>query len=357
MDKFLMDRHKLYWHLDRVTEWQSRRTIAPIYVEISPVSKCNHRCIFCGIDFARDNGMKLERDALCKRLKEMGRAGVKSIMFAGEGEPLMHKDLPEFINVSRNHGIDVSVTSNGTLGNYDLWKDMLPNLTWIRFSVDAGTAGIHAKVHNVPERIFEKTIKSIEQAVEVKKIYGLGITIGIQFLIIDENVNDIENALSLFSKLGVDYISLKPYSLHPQMIRKKETIYTDEVVSHIDKTVGEYRAKSDMNIIFRKEALIKYMNKVKMFQHCCALPFWGYISTNGDFYTCSVFIGDDRFRSGNIYENDIEHILFGEKRQQSIRYGEDGLVIKDECRLNCRMARINEFLEVIANKPEHVNFI
>ncbi|GBD95692.1 MAG TPA: radical SAM protein [Nitrospirae bacterium] len=357
MDKYLIDSHKLLWHLDRVTEWQDKRVIAPVYIEISPVSFCNHKCIFCGIDFARDKGFKLEREALCKRLEEMGKAGVKSVMFAGEGEPLLHKDLPEFIRTASNAGIDVSVTTNGTLGNYDLWKETLPHLTWIRFSVDAGTAGVHARVHNVPETFFERTVESIEQAVKVKKVQGLDVTVGVQFLIIEENLNDIENALSLFSGLGVDYISLKPYSLHPQMIKKKETVYTDEVIRHIDDVVDGYRKNSGLNIIFRKEALKKYMTKIKMFKHCSALPFWGYISSKGDFYTCSVFIGDERFKTGNIHENNIDQIFFGQKRKQSIRYGEDGLVIKEECRLNCRMARINEFLEIIENKPEHANFI
>ena len=50
MDKYLLDGHKLYWHLDRVEEWQAKKVVAPIYVEISPLSVCNHKCIFCGID-------------------------------------------------------------------------------------------------------------------------------------------------------------------------------------------------------------------------------------------------------------------------------------------------------------------
>ena len=357
MDKYLIDSHKLLWHLDRVTEWQNKRVIAPVYVEVSPVSVCNHKCIFCGIDFVRDKGFRLDRDIFSKRIEEMGQAGVRSLMFAGEGEPLMHKDLPEFIRIANNAGIDVSVTTNGTLGNYDLWKETLPHLTWIRFSVDAGTAGVHAKVHNVPESLFDRTVEGIEQAVKVKKVHGLDVTVGVQFLIIEENLNDIENALRLFSSAGVDYISLKPYSLHPQMINKRETVYTDEVIRHIEGIVNEYGKDPGPDIIFRKEALKKYMNKVKMFKHCCALPFWGYISSRGDFYTCSVFIGDERFKTGNIHENNIDEIFFGQKRKQSIIYGEDGLVIRNECRLNCRMARINEFLEVIENKPEHANFI
>lgn len=357
MDKYLIDGHKLHWHLDRVVEWQANKIVPPVYVEISPVSFCNHKCIFCAIDFTRHKGLQLDTEVLSKRLEEMGMSGVRSIMFAGEGEPLLHKHLSRLVKVARGAGIDVAITTNGTLGNYNIWKEMLPNLTWIRFSVDAGTAEVHAKVHNVASDVFDKTIKSIEDAVRVKNDFGLGVTIGVQFLIIEENIGDIENAISLFSGIGVDYFSMKPYSLHPQMMKKRDTVYSAEEVRQIDEIVDKFRKKSKLNIIFRKETLQKYMDKKKMFQHCRALPFWGYVSSNGDFYTCSVFIGDERFRAGNIYENDMNQILFGDKRRTSIDYGVKSLVIEDECRLNCRMARINEFLEMIENRPEHVNFI
>jgi len=357
MDNYLIDGHKLLWHLDRVLEWQAGRITAPVYIEVSPVSFCNHRCIFCGIDFARDTGYRLERETFRRRVAEMGRAGLRSIMFAGEGEPLLHKDLPEFIRIAGDNGIDVSLTTNGTAGGRDLWKDTLPHLTWIRFSVDAGTPGVYAAVHGVPESFFERTLDSIEQAVRIKKTRRLDVTVGVQLLIMEENLCDIENAVRLFSGLGADYISLKPYSLHPQMLNRREIRYTAGTIDYIDGILAGYGKDSGTEIIFRKESLRKYMEGAGMFRHCRALPFWGYISSTGDFYTCSVFIGDERFRTGNIYENSIEDIFFGEKRRRSIKYAEEELPVGEECRLNCRMARANEFLELIGNRPEHVNFI
>lgn len=365
MDRYLLDSHKLLWHLDRVLEWQKKKVITPIYIEISPVSFCNHKCIFCGIDFARDASMPathrqdhyLNREILCNRLIEMGKVGVKSIMFAGEGEPLLHKDINTFIKTANTSGIDVSMTTNGSMGSYDIWRDILPFMTWIRFSVDAGTSEVYTIVHNVPESSFGKTISSIEDAVRVKKEERLGITIGVQFLIIEENLNDIENALSLFSGIDIDYLSLKPYSLHPQMINKREVIYSEETIDYLQDIVDRYKAKTKIEIIFRKDAMKKYMDKGRFFSHCRALPFWGYISTNGDFYTCSVFIGKKGFRAGNIYDNDIQGIISGDVRKNSIEYGENGLNIGEKCRLNCRMARINEFLELLENKPQHINFI
>lgn len=160
-DNYCIDGHKLLWHLDRVLEWQENRVIAPIYVEISPISSCNHNCIFCGIDFAMNPGFKLNTGILCKRLEEMGVLGVRSIMFAGEGEPLLHKDLPLFVKTAKEAGIDVSITTNGSLGNYALWKELLPYLTWIRFSVDAGTADVYANVHRVQQDAFHKRPRTL----------------------------------------------------------------------------------------------------------------------------------------------------------------------------------------------------
>jgi GTP 3',8-cyclase len=357
LDKYLIDGHKLFWHLDRVADWQAGKLSAPIYVEVSPVSLCNHKCVFCGIDFVRGQDRKLDTKIFLSRLKEMGKLGVRSVMFAGEGEPLLHKDITKFIKTAKSSGLDVSLTTNGSLGSYAVWKEILPSLTWIRFSVDAGTAESYSRVHQVSENQFPKVIKSIKDAVQVKKDLKMGVTIGVQFLMIEENMRSLEEALELFSGIGVDYFSLKPYSLHPQMVNKRDMFYTKNLADKVGRIVDKFRKHTRMNIIFRDEAMEKYGTGKKQFRHCRALPFWGYVSSKGDFYTCSVFIGDERFRAGNVHKQDMRRILFGPKRRQSISLGANKLSVGRECRVNCRMARVNEFLEFLGNKPEHVNFV
>lgn len=357
LDKYLIDSHKLFWHLDRVADWQKKKLIAPVYIEISPVSLCNHKCIFCAIDFVRDRDFKLDTELFCNRLKEMGKLGVRSVMFAGEGEPLLHKDLKRFIKTAKSSGMDVSLTTNGGIGNYDIWRELLPSLTWIRFSVDAGNAESYAKVHKVDGSVFNKTVKSIEDSVRVKRDLRLDVTIGVQFLMIEENLKSLEEALSLFSRIGVDYFSLKPYSLHPQMVNKRDMFYTKRISGRIQRIVDKFKKNSRMNIVLRDVSMKKYVMGEKQFKHCRALPFWGYVSSKGDFYTCSVFIGDKRFKVGNVHKQDMRSIFFGKRRGQSISYAAKNLPIGKECRVNCRMARVNEFLEFLVQKPEHVNFI
>lgn len=357
MDNLLIDGHKLYWHLDRVAAWQRGELIPPIYVEISPVSFCNHQCVFCGLDFAHGAHQSLDTELLCRRLAEMGRLGVRSIMLAGEGEPLLHKDLPMIVSAATGAGIDVAITSNGAAGNRPLWEELLPHLSWFRFSVDAGSPSVYARVHGVPEQQFHRTVENIREALQIRKEKGLAVTIGVQYLMIPENLADIERAILLCDEVGVDYLSLKPYSEHPQMINKSGFTYTEEMLGEVAEIVERHRSRVKFQLIYRHLAAAAYKEGALRFRNCCALPFWGYISAGGDFHTCSVFLNDPRFAVGNIYHETMDSVFFGERRRQSVDFARRELVIGAECRVNCRMARINEFLDILSEKPQHLNFI
>src|SRR3990167_6458018 len=99
LDKYNIDGHKMDMHPERVAQWLggNKREVYPIYVEISPVGHCNHRCTFCAVDYIGYKSRSLDVIKLKQALLEMGIKGVKSIMFAGEGEPLLHKNIGEII--------------------------------------------------------------------------------------------------------------------------------------------------------------------------------------------------------------------------------------------------------------------
>jgi len=356
-DKFAIDSHKLFWHLDRVAAWQKNRLIVPIYLEISPVSYCNHACVFCGLDFAHNEHLILNAGTLMDRIDQMARLGVKSIMFAGEGEPLLHPQLTDIVQHTNKSGIDVSITTNGMNGNYQLWNNILPSLKWLRFSIDAAGPETYASVHGVSGTCFNRTLSSLRNALEIKKLKNLPVTIGVQFLMIRQNLADIEKAIGCYEEMGVDYLSFKPYSEHPQMLNKSGFTYTCEMIEAVDKIVGMRSENSKIPIIYRKRATQAYAKGIHKYSSCCAIPFWGYVSSKGDFYTCSVYLNDERFKVGNIYSDDMNSIFSGQRRKKSIDYAEYELDLGQECRLNCRMARINEFLDFLKQKPEHINFI
>lgn len=355
-DIYFIDGHKLLWHLDRVVMWQNNPVICPIYMELSPISSCNHRCIFCGVDFARKNKV-LNVSNYIKFIKFLSKEGLRSVMIAGEGEPLLHKEIERIILETKKSGVDVALVTNGSLAYKEIMKSVLPCLTWIRFSLDAGSAKIYSLVHGVKENIFEKVINNIDDCCVIKQKRNLDVTIGVQYLIIDENFDDIENAINILSKLSIDYLVLKPFSLHPQMENKLYVNYTFNKLEKIEELTKRYENKVKFPIIFRKESFKKYILMEKRYTHCYALSFWGHLVAEGDFYTCSVFLGDERFVTGNINIHDPYEIIYGNRRKKSIYFGARTLDVSRECRVNCRMASINEFLTLLKNPPPHINFI
>lgn len=68
----------------------------------------------------------LDADLFSERLHEMGALGVKSIMYAGEGEPLLNKKINDMVEPTKVAGIDVSFTTNATVVNAEFIYRSLP---------------------------------------------------------------------------------------------------------------------------------------------------------------------------------------------------------------------------------------
>ena len=128
MDKIRMDSHKLLYHPKRVSDWMDGKNIYPIELEIGLTNACNHRCIFCAVDYTGYKPDYLDSRLLMENLEGLAVKGVKSIIYAGEGEPLLHKDAPELINKTKSLGIDTAMSTNGVLFTPEVSKECLQSL-------------------------------------------------------------------------------------------------------------------------------------------------------------------------------------------------------------------------------------
>ncbi len=354
-DEFRIDSHKLLFHPQRVAKWQQGETIYPIYMEISPAGACNHRCTFCALDYMEYRPHFLATDMLTERLSEMGRLGVKSIMYGGEGEPLLHRDIAAIINHTKLSGIDVALTTNGVLLSGELMQKIAASMSWIKVSLNAGTAATYAAVHRTKEADFDRVIGNLAAATRHLKETGLNCTIGAQMILLPENAAEVEQLAATCREIGLRYLVVKPYSQHHKSITHayEEFDYTP-YLAMMERLAG-FNDK-EFSVIFRANTMQKMHRIRRGYERCLALPFWSYVDSDGCVWGCSAFLGDERFRYGNLHEETFAAIWNGEQRRRSLQMVATELDPED-CRMNCRMDEINLYLWELTHPAAHVNFI
>lgn len=363
-DLYNIDSHKLIYHPKRVAElldargdWEKAKHVYPIYIEVSPIGACNHRCQFCAVDYIGYKADSLPIELMRERLPEMGRLGVKSIMFAGEGEPLLHRDINEIIQLTKSSGIDVSLTTNSSILPRGFLETALEHVSWIKVSINAGSPETYAEIHRTKASHFQQTVNNMAAMVRTRNERGLDCTVGAQILLLPENHHEVERlAVICRDEIGLDYLVVKPYSQHMFSHTQKYAELEYDTFLHMEESLKHLNSDR-FNVIFRSNTMRKYTTADR-YAHCYSVPFlWGYIMASGTVSGCSAYLLDERFEYGNIKEHTFEDIWKSPRRQASFDYIMNTLDI-EECRRNCRMDEVNRYLyRLIDNPPHHVNFI
>lgn len=358
-DQFKIDSHKLQYHPERVAAWRQalgtwplEQDVYPIYVEISPTAYCNHNCSFCGLDFAHTKD-RIEVDALETTIEEFGRLGVKSVMFAGEGEPLLYREMPEILKLCKHHEIDTSLTTNLVPMTTDSAEAILENCKWIKVSINGGNKETYTQIHGAKPDDFERVLMNMKTLSGCRGMYDNRCTLGAQMVLLPENTGSALELAAAVRDAGFDYLVIKPYSQHLSSNVKREISYSDLGLATLLK-----QQESDMfKVIYRGHTIDKLSAEVP-YKQCWATPFfWAYIDSKGNVWGCSCFLGkDERFCYGNIHKQSFEQIWHGDRRRENIEYLANVHDIKD-CRQNCRMDECNRYLHEIQNPNAHVNFI
>lgn len=351
-DKIRMDSHKLIYHPERVAAWKRGENIYPIELEIGLTNACNHRCIFCAVDYTGYKPTMLEADLIKLRISEFAEKGVKSIIYAGEGEPLLNKDAADIINFTKKSGIDAALSTNGALLTPEASRDCLASLTWIRFSTAAIREKTYEKIHQCRKGELKTVLNNIQEAVRTKKDQGLKTTIGAQLLLLPDNKDEVVEMAKEMKKIGVDYFTVKPFSQHPSSGNILQVDYQE--LLELEREL-EGIGTEEFKIYFRAHSMKKLACE-RGYKQCLALPFMVYIDAKGNLWPCIVFMGQEQFSYGNLYNASFEEIWEGERRKKLIQEFSQ-MDLEKNCRELCRLDEMNKYLNDLRNPGLHVNFI
>jgi len=352
-DRYRIDSHKLHLHPQRVAQWMEADTwekakrVYPLYWEITSSAACNHRCTFCSVDAIGYPAILMDASILIDRMWQAGLLGVKSVMFGGTGEPLLHKKIDSIVSgAALVAGLDVAFTTNGVLLDRLNTVDLC---TWIKVSLNAGTRDSYAKIHQTDAKDWDKVWKNIGNAVKRKG----DCAIGVQCVVLPENAKDMDNLARLSKDAGVDYLVLKPYSQATfSIVQRGDVDYRPME----DRLASLTKHNSDAFKVIPRLNAMKQESEAHHYDKCRATPnFWVYSMANGDVFTCSAHLLNRMFCIGNLNKQSFKEIWEGEGRRLNWEMMKT-FDIK-QCRLNCRMDKQNRYLQELTTGAEHASFI
>ncbi|OGM96157.1 MAG: hypothetical protein A3B86_02600 [Candidatus Yanofskybacteria bacterium RIFCSPHIGHO2_02_FULL_38_22b] len=371
---------KIVSHPAWLRRWrQDPFSVQPVYIEISPVGMCNHRCTFCAPEMLGYPNRSLDTNLLIARLREMKQLrvedpdglGIKAIQYAGEGEPTLHKDLAKIFAETRKAGIDIGMLTNGTGLTEKLAREIIPLVNgYIQVSINAGTSESYAKIHRTPTpKHWDLIWHNLDKAVQIKHRLGVkdcdigaNMTVLVKETIdhqrgntvVPTNWREMEQLIQYAIGCGLDYVSFKPYSQH---LYSQETakLYGDmsyrNLMNEITETGKELMNRynhNDFEVIFRFSRFEEYEAEERGYCTCRATPtLWSYIQSDGKWISCSAYWTDERFTLGNINTQSVKEIWFGERRREHLKFVLNDLDIT-ECRKTCHPDKENGYLDKIS---------
>ncbi len=340
---------KLLYHPERLERLKEGREQFPLHLTLSLGNYCNHRCLWCtAFEYQKNKAKQIDKNTLLHFLKTASKRGTKALGYVGNGEPTAYKDFGSLTHEVAELGIQQGIFTNGYL--IDRYKEQLINhFTYIRISLDAGSAEMHSQMHDVPDQ-FNKIIENIADLVKTKQTELP--TVGIQYATHHKNLGDLRKSAHLAKELGVEYFSIKPVFNRGSVgerIEKNALNYDD--LSPLVFELKKELESSNFKIFFRPHQIkSEAANKnILNYDKCVAGTFNLNVYEDGSL----VYCGPHRVSVGNIGD-DFDLI---ERRIIDLSEKLD----LSSCPAGCRYHALNHLVDSFL-KPEraaayHINFI
>jgi cyclic pyranopterin phosphate synthase len=339
---------KILRHGRAIEAWQRGENPYPVTCEIDVCGACNSRCPSC-VGGEHRGVLSLREVAVL--LHELANHGTRGVIFTGGGEPTLHQELPEMLSVARGMGLDVGLITNGLRVTPDLLRLAAESCTWIRISLDAGTAEGYAKSHGGTAEEWVAVRRNLGAWAEARDLALPRPTLGVGVLVDDEFLSDMMPAAELADRAGADYCQFRPYYLGSWFGR--HTLDPRRYREEYERVAAAFP-----RVVVQSGDKFKALEQggcARPYSACHGQQFCGVVCSNGDVTLCCLMRGKPQFVLGNIHEQSFGDIWAGERRQAVLR----NLDLKRDCPPLCRCDNLNRILDGLAPAaaPQHEAFL
>lgn len=170
---------------------------------LSITTTCNLECKMCDIRRYEPSAVNIPLPLFSKLIRDAAALGLVQVTFSG-GEPLLHPNFVEMIDICKKYGVRVSIFSNFSIKIGEKLWGAISNLDQLLISFDGATVETYEKIRHGAK--FNQTISNIK---EYKKRNPSKPLI-FNYVVQRSNYHEIDKAVELFTLLGADTIDFEP---------------------------------------------------------------------------------------------------------------------------------------------------
>ncbi len=361
---------KVIANVDRVIEFLETGNTVPILVEVDPSNACNHSCGFCissYIHLPESKGLETyDRSVMCKDIlmgvcRDLIDMNVRAINWTGGGEPTINPALKEAIQyIGENSDIKMGMFTNGTLlDKWDLFDTLVDYMTWVRFSVDAGTPETFNAVRRVKKgQDWNKMISNLEKLISANASKGKKIDIGVGFVITPDTYHEILDFAKYFVKLDVDYYQYKPEIVNREReggIQRDVNFWNEKVeplLGEAREILGNRFQINGYKITDLKEDPSLYG---RTYKNCLGSQIQPCIGADGHVYVCTNHRGYKQYSYGSLYEKSFKEIWEDIGKRRAVMNQIDNVECFSNCTKLCKPHESNKKIWEIRQRYNSLN--
>jgi len=375
---------KMLRHMDRLVDLQRDGDTFPVLIEINPSNRCNQACRWCisGNTHLSNPAMTPEERAerlraiamspvisgypdregglvfsnLTRFLLEARAMGLKAVTWSGGGEPTTYNRILDAVQEAANAGLEQGLMTNGLYPSSYV-PVLGTHLRWLRVSLDTLDAEKYA-YHKRSDGL-AAVLRNIEQVVRYPARVGINMNLA------PWNVGEMRAMAEWSRDVGASYFQVRPTLGLPFELRDNEPYREQPRLEWLHKVrpllqeVESIRSEGfRVCVSWDKFKDLEDPNFGRSYQQCLAHHFVCVLNADGDLCVCMYHLGDNRFSFGNIYEQSVADIWYGQKRQQVLELCNEQLDL-ETCQVCCKGHEINKFLHLANNTDpdQDVNFL
>ncbi len=188
----------------------------PLSVDIEVAAVCDLACSFCYRQHILTPDKVIDPDLYKDLIDQCADMNVPSVKLNWRGEPLLHPNLPDFVDYAKRKGIlEVVINTNATTLDADKSRNLIKaGLDQIIYSFDGGTPETYEsmRVGRFKKNYFDTVYENIKKFSEIRSELGSFFPrTKIQMILTDKAFNEQEQFHELFVDC-VDDVSVKAYT-------------------------------------------------------------------------------------------------------------------------------------------------